>query len=205
MTPVGERDGDAGHEARRRSRRRRTSASAAACQRSSDGTATSRAPSGERRRSQRTATETRERGDRDDRIHNRERVVEPPAALDSPRVRLRRRNSLPRALRKPVSARHSREVPRLVPRARVVAAAPARPHARLPARLLGALARRRGRERRLLALPAVRPAGVGVLRDRVAGGVAEPPREREPHPQGALPAPARPALDRRHEPRLASR
>ena len=46
----------------------------------------------------------RERGDRDDRVHNRERVVEHPVALDSSRVRLRRRNSLSRALRKPVSA-----------------------------------------------------------------------------------------------------
>ena len=49
----------------------------------------------------------------------------------------------------------------------MVAPAPARPHARLPARLLRALARHRGRKRRLLALPAVRAAGLGLLRDRV--------------------------------------
>ena len=49
----------------------------------------------------------------------------------------------------------------------------------------------------LLAVPPLRAAGLGVLRDLVAGGVAEPAREREPDPQGAVPAPARPALERR--------
>ena len=52
------------------------------------------------------------------------------------------------------------------------------------------------RLRPLLAVPALRPAGLGLLRDVAAGGGAEPAREREPDPQGALPAPARAALDR---------
>ena len=42
-----------------------------------------------------------------------------------------------------------------------------------------------------------RPAGVGLLRHLAAVGVAQPAREREPDPQGALPAPARAALDGR--------
>ena len=41
-----------------------------------------------------------------------------------------------------------------------------------------------------------RPAGVGVLRDIAPVGRPEPAGEREPDPEGALPSPARAALDR---------
>ena len=53
-----ERERDARDEAGEDADAAEQSASAASCQRSSDGTATSRAPTGERRRSQRTAAAT---------------------------------------------------------------------------------------------------------------------------------------------------
>src|SRR3972149_4488202 len=87
----------------------------------------------------------------------------------------------------------------------MVAPPPARAYARVPARVLGALACGGGRKRRLLALPPLRPPRLGVLRDCLAGLVAKPAREREPHPQGALPAPARSSLDRGNQPRLVRR
>ena len=51
--------------------------------------------------------------------------------------------------------------------------------------------------RPLLAVPARRPARVGLLRHLAPVGVPQPAREREPDPQGPLPAPARAALDGR--------
>ena len=72
-------------------------------------------------------------------------------------------------------------------------------------RLLGALAGGRRCRRALLAVPALRPAVVGVLRHVAAVVVAQPAREREPDPQGALPAPTRAALDGRHAARRLRR
>ena len=55
---------------------------------------------------------------------------------------------------------------------------------------------RRGVGRRpLLALPALRAAGLGLLHRVAAVASREPDREREPDPQGALPAAARAAVD----------
>src|SRR5918995_5006741 len=110
---------------------------------------------------------------------------------------LRRPPALPRALRQPLSPRPARQVQGLGARAGLVARAPRRPDARLPARLQRDAEDPDGRLRALLALPARRAARVGLLRDLAPVGFAEPAREREPDPQGALPAAAPAALDGR--------
>src|SRR5262245_23709357 len=102
------------------------------------------------------------------------------------------------AVREPLPPRPTREVQGLGARPRVDARAAGRADARLPRRVLGALARRGDRPRRLLALPPVRAAAVGVLRRVAADWRAEPRRERAADPQGALPPPARPSLCGRH-------
>ena len=99
---------------------------------------------------------------------------------------------LPRALRQPLPPRPARQVQGLGARPRLVARAPDRADARLPARLQRhAGDPDHGRLRPLLALPARRPARVGLLRDLAPVGVTQPAREREPDPQGSLSAPAR--------------
>src|SRR5262245_15554586 len=108
---------------------------------------------------------------------------------------LRRSAPVSRAVREPLPARPAGEVPRLRARPRLVARAPTRAPGRLPRRLLRALEGGRGERRALLAVPALRPARVGVLLDLAAVGLAQPGREREPDPQGALPAAARAAVD----------
>src|SRR3990170_6769116 len=72
---------------------------------------------------------------------------------------------LPRALREPLPARPAGEVQGLGARARLVARAPADPDGGLPARLLGSPQGPAGRDRALLAVPARRAPGVGLLRD----------------------------------------
>src|SRR4249919_1096498 len=108
---------------------------------------------------------------------------------------LRRPLPLSRALREPLSPRPAGEVQGLRARARLVARASGRADARLPARLQRAAEDPDLGLRALLALPALRVAGVGLLRHLAAIVVAKPAREREPDPEGALPAPARSALD----------
>ena len=67
-----------GEDADPAERRRRRS-----CQRSPLGCATSRSPRRDRRRTPENRDRYGKRGDRDDRFHNQERVIEPPVALDS--------------------------------------------------------------------------------------------------------------------------
>ena len=119
--------------------------------------------------------------------------------------RLRRSDPLSRAVREPLPARSAREVQGIGPRARVDARVAGDADARLPRRLLGDVEVADDRRRPLLAVPALRPAAVGVLRDIAAVVGAEPAREREPDPQGALPAAARAALDRRDAARRVRR
>src|SRR5918993_1532882 len=102
---------------------------------------------------------------------------------------------LPRALRQPPPPRPAREVQGVRARPRLVARAPGDADARLPARLQRDAEDPDGRLRPLLALPARGAAGVGLLRHLAPVGVAQPPRECESDPQGALPAAARAALD----------
>src|SRR5206468_5536193 len=94
---------------------------------------------------------------------------------------------LSRALRQPLPPRSAREVQGLGARGALVAGAPTRADGGLPRRLFRAASRAAGPRRRpLLALPALRAPRLGLLRHLGAGGVAEPAREREPDPQGAL-------------------
>src|SRR5439155_11017701 len=122
--------------------------------------------------------------------------VRPAAYPVTGRVRVRRPLSLPRALREPVPARPPREVQGLGPGAGLVARESGRVDARLSARLLGHLEGPGDEAAALLAVSPVRPAGVGLLRDVAPDLVAQPDRERQPDPQGALPAPAGAACER---------
>ena len=106
---------------------------------------------------------------------------------------------LPRAVREPLPARPAREVQGL-------GARPRSGRSRCPLTLMLVYlvvfsvlwkVADDGR-RRLLAVPPLRAAALGVLRHLAAVVGAQPARERQPDPQGALPAPARAALDRRH-------
>ena len=127
---------------------------------------------------------------------------------------------LPRAVRQPLPPRPAREVQGLRARAGLVAGASRRADARLPVRVQPAVADPDRGLRPLLALPARRSAGLGVLRNVAPDDVADPARERQPDPQGPLSAPTRAALHgrdagrrlRRHardrrgaQPRLRSR
>src|SRR5688572_32843421 len=96
---------------------------------------------------------------------------------------LRRSLPLPRALREPLPPRPAREVQGLGARARLVTRAPGHADARLPARLQRAAEDPGRRLRALLALPAHRFAGVGLLRDVAAVGLTELARERQPDPE----------------------
>src|SRR5829696_1179708 len=98
---------------------------------------------------------------------------------------LPRSHPLPRAVRQPLPPRPAGEVQGLGARPRLVARAPGRADARLPARLQRPAEDPDGGLRALLALPARRAAGVGLLRDLAAVVVAQPAREREPDPKGA--------------------
>src|SRR4029078_8186707 len=108
---------------------------------------------------------------------------------------LRRPLPLSRALREPLPPRPAGEVQGLGARARLVARASGRADARLPARLQRAAEDPDLGLRAILALPSLRVAGVGLLRHLAAVLVSEPAREPEPDSEGALPAPARSALD----------
>src|SRR5258708_6477878 len=119
--------------------------------------------------------------------------------------RLRRSLPIPRAFRQPLPPRPPREVQGFRARARLVAREPRHADARLPARFLGALEGALDGSAALLALPALWPPGLGVLRDVAPGRFAQPAGECESDPQGAVPAPARAARERRDAARLVRR
>ena len=171
---------------------------ARSCQRAPVGTATSRPPSDGERSSVQSTTEATgsaasvmaaSTGD-----HCRGRFS--PTIARGERVR--RRLAVPGAVLEPRAPRPAGEVQGLGARPGVDARAAGRADARLPRRLLRPLEGAGDRSRRLLAVPALRPPAVGVLRLVAADRRAQPRRERAPDPEGALPAPARPALRRRH-------
>src|SRR5258707_9676560 len=88
--------------------------------------------------------------------------------------RLRRPLPLPRAVRQPFPPRPPCEVQGFRARARLVAREPRDADARLPARFLGALEGALDGSAALLALPALWPPGLGVLRYVAPGRFSQP-------------------------------
>src|SRR6476659_8856308 len=123
-----------------------------------------------------------------------------PRPLQSSRDRLRRPVPLSRAVRESLPPGRPGEVPRLRARPGLDAGEPGAAHGRLPARLLGPVedAVRVGGP--LRAVPARRPLGMDLLRDRRAVVRAVAAGQREPDPEDALSAPARAAVRGRHPP-----
>src|SRR5262245_52148654 len=109
---------------------------------------------------------------------------------------IRRPRPLPRAVREPFSPGRAGEVPGLRARRRLDPGEPRPAHGGLPARVLGAVEDAVLERGALCAVPARRPRAVDLLCDLGAGGVTLAPRQREPDPKDALPAPARAALRR---------
>src|SRR5215203_937217 len=160
------------------------------CQRSLDGFAARRAASGVRNTVQITAPHT------GNAIAETSALIARVLHLESVGdVGVRRASPPSRALCEPVSPRLSRQVQRHVSRRSVVAGQSARPHGDLHAGVLGAVPRFQDPP-----LPAVSPLGarhLGVPVGVAANVRALATRQREPDQEGALPAPAHGAVDRR--------
>ena len=120
----------------------------------------------------------------------------PTSPVQSRGGRLRRSVPLSRAVREPLPARPAREVQGIGARARLDARVAGDADARLPRRLLGDVkSPATDVDHYWLFLLCGLPPWVFFATSRAVLG-AQPARERQPDPQGALPAAARAALDR---------